>query len=414
MINILINAYAVAPNWGSEQGVGWHWIINIAKYCNVYVITEGEWKDEIEEAVKKLPHMNNLHFFYNPVDDKIRKMCWNQGDWRFYHYYAKWQYSTLRIAEEICSRISIDVIHQLNMVGFREPGLLWKIKGPKYVWGPLSGCSLTKLSYFRDAPLKTKLKCTFKNCMNWFQVRYSKKVRSAFNRADVLITPRGDVHELVAKIYKKKSLIISETGVVNQCVPLENVRHLDNDCFNILWVGRFIYTKKLDIALRTMEQLKHLLNIKLHIVGFGLNNEDNYYKELAEKLGVSDMCIWYGRQDNTQVMDLMQQMDVFLFTSIAEVTSTVILEAMQNRLPIVCHNACGFGPIVDESIGRKIEMTDSIQASCDFAKELEYLYNNRSVIAEMRGNFDEKVKILTYEYKGKLMYETYLRLLNRQ
>ena len=30
MLNILINAYAVAPNWGSEQGVGWNWIINIA------------------------------------------------------------------------------------------------------------------------------------------------------------------------------------------------------------------------------------------------------------------------------------------------------------------------------------------------------------------------------------------------
>ena len=51
MINVLINAYAVAPNWGSEQGLGWNWVINLAKYCNVHVITEGEWRKEIEEAV---------------------------------------------------------------------------------------------------------------------------------------------------------------------------------------------------------------------------------------------------------------------------------------------------------------------------------------------------------------------------
>ena len=50
MINVLLNAYAVAPNWGSEQGLGWNWVINLAKYCNVYVITEGEWQKEIMSA----------------------------------------------------------------------------------------------------------------------------------------------------------------------------------------------------------------------------------------------------------------------------------------------------------------------------------------------------------------------------
>ena len=94
MINVLINAYAVSPNWGSEPGLGWNWVTNLAKYCNVYVITEGEWKQEIEAAVEKLPQKDNLHFYYNPLPDRIRKMCWNQGDWRFYKYYRQWQEKT--------------------------------------------------------------------------------------------------------------------------------------------------------------------------------------------------------------------------------------------------------------------------------------------------------------------------------
>ncbi len=32
MLNVLINAYAVSPNWGSEPGMGWNWII---KYCSL-------------------------------------------------------------------------------------------------------------------------------------------------------------------------------------------------------------------------------------------------------------------------------------------------------------------------------------------------------------------------------------------
>ena len=49
MINVLINAYACSPNWGSEPGMAWNWISNLATYCNLFVITEGEWKEEIEK-----------------------------------------------------------------------------------------------------------------------------------------------------------------------------------------------------------------------------------------------------------------------------------------------------------------------------------------------------------------------------
>ena len=125
MLNILINAYAVAPNWGSEQGVGWNWIVNIARYCKCYVITEGEWRMEIESALEELPHKENIIFYYNPVSDEVRKMCWNQGDYRFYYHYEQWQIKTLEIARQICKEHRIDVLHQLNMVGFREPGFLW-------------------------------------------------------------------------------------------------------------------------------------------------------------------------------------------------------------------------------------------------------------------------------------------------
>ena len=103
MLNILINAYAVAPNWGSEQGMAWNWITNIAKYCKCFVITEGEWRSEIEDALKEHPLRENITFFYNPVLQKVRDMCWNQGDWRFYYYYHKWQKSTLKIAKHICN-----------------------------------------------------------------------------------------------------------------------------------------------------------------------------------------------------------------------------------------------------------------------------------------------------------------------
>ena len=123
MLKILINAYACSSGMGSEPGMAWNWVSNLAKYCELHIITEGEFREKIEEVVPTLEQGKNMHLYYNPVSDEIRKMCWNQGDWRFYKYYREWQWKTYLMAKDICASEHIDVLHQLNMIGFREPGI---------------------------------------------------------------------------------------------------------------------------------------------------------------------------------------------------------------------------------------------------------------------------------------------------
>lgn len=412
MLNILINAYACSPNWGSEPGMAWNWCSNLAKYCELFIITEGEWKKEIEDAVKTHPYGKNMHFYYNPVPQKVRDMCWNQGDWRFYYYYRKWQKSTLKIAKQICKEHKIDIIHQLNMVGFREPGLLWKIKGIPYVWGPVGGMGKIPTSFLKNVSWKQNLFCRIKNTINTLQYSFQPSVRKAIKRSDIIISAVKGVENVLKNKYGKQTIIIPETGIKERCVPIEKMPQKEEG-FNLLWVGRFISTKKLDIALQTIAKLKHLRNIKLHIVGFGMNNEDAKYKNLAKELEIEDKCIWYGKLDNVKVMELMQRMDIFFFTSIMEATSTVTLEAIQNRLPIVCHNTCGFGNIVNDSIGRKIELRTPQDSINDFAKVLEELYNDKSILEKMKPNFDKVAEDLTYEAKAKKMFEIYNSLLKR-
>ncbi len=39
MRRILVSAYACEPDKGSEQGVGWHWVLEMAKTEELWVIT---------------------------------------------------------------------------------------------------------------------------------------------------------------------------------------------------------------------------------------------------------------------------------------------------------------------------------------------------------------------------------------
>ena len=153
---ILINAYACSPNMGSEPGMAWNWCINLAKHCELYIITEGEFRDKIEGALPTLPQGKHMHFYYNPVSEEVRKMCWNQGDWRFYKHYKKWQWKTYEMAQEIIVKQHIDIVHQLNMIGFREPGYLWKLDKP-FVWGPIGGLKQFPEAYLKNAPISIQV-----------------------------------------------------------------------------------------------------------------------------------------------------------------------------------------------------------------------------------------------------------------
>ena len=127
--------------------------------------------------------------------------------------------------------------------------------------------------------------------------------------------------------------------------------------------------------------------MEFHIVGKGFTDlETERFHQIAESLGVQGVCHWYGQIPNQDVLKLMAECDVFFFTSIFEATSTVILEAIQNNLPIVCFDRCGFGPIVDKKIGIKIPCKTPKQAVRDFSASLRYLYENRSLLASMAEN----------------------------
>ena len=50
-LKVLVNAYACSPNMGSEQGMAWNWCKHLAKYSELFIITESEYKDKIEKEL---------------------------------------------------------------------------------------------------------------------------------------------------------------------------------------------------------------------------------------------------------------------------------------------------------------------------------------------------------------------------
>ena len=409
-MKILINAYACSPGMGSEPGMAWNWVSNLAKSCELHIITEGEFREKIETVVSTLEQGGNMHFYYNPVSEKIRKMCWNQGDWRFYKYYREWQWKTYLMAKDICQKEHIDILHQLNMIGFREPGYLWKLSeenGVPFVWGPVDAKDKFPVAYLDGAGLKTKLFMRLKNFLTGIQLRYSKRVLLAARQSSVIFSASSNSQRSFKKYMNIDSPLLNETGCYVQDHPI--VDKTDKETFDVLWVGKMDFRKQLALALQTVAKSENN-KLRLHIMGGG---DAESYQSLAKSYGIADKCIWHGAVSHDEVQDIMQKSDIFLFTSVAEGTPHVVLEAISNNLPVVCFDTCGQGDAVNDKVGRKIPLSFPCQSVSDFAKLLNELEDNRSLLKQLSENCKERQQELSWEEKAKTMMEWYEKILRK-
>ena len=409
MLKILINAYACSPGMGSEPGMAWNWVSNLAKFCELYIITEGEFRDRIEEVVPTLEQGKNMHFYYNPVSEEIRKMCWNQGDWRFYKYYKEWQWKTYLLAKDICKLEKIDVLHQLNMIGFREPGYLWKLSEETdipFIWGSVDAKDKFPVAYLDGAGLKTKLFMRLKNFLTGIQLRHSKRVLLAAHQASVIFSASSNSQRSFKKYMNIDSPLLNETGCYVQDHPL--IDKSQKETFDVLWVGKLDFRKQLGIALQSVA-ITGNESIRLHIVGGG---DAEPYKLLANTLGIKDKCIWHGAVSHDEVQSIMQNSDVFFFTSVAEGTPHVVLEAIGNNLPVVCFDTCGQGDAVNEKVGKKILLTNPSKSSQSFATILNEFEGNRDLLKHLSENCKQRQVELSWAEKAKTMVGWYEKIVH--
>lgn len=406
MKKILVNAYAVSPGMGSEPGLGWNWCVRLAQSCELFIITEGEFRDRIEAAVQGLPQGRNMHFFYNPVSDRVRKMCWNQGDWRFYFHYRIWQKKTLAIAREICREHPIDLIHHLNMIGFREPGFLWRIPGVPYVHGPINCKFEYPFAYWEGAPAGERMRIRLKDLISRFQMRHSSRFRGAVHRAGAVITASTDAKRLLEKYLGVDSLMMNETG----CDDRMSVHPFpEKEGLDVLWVGRLsLYSKLPDLALKAVARTGNP-RIRIHFVGPG---EPPGLRELACTLGIEKSCRWYGSVSHEEVLEMMGKSDVLLLTSVIEGTPHVVLEAMANGLPVVCFDTCGQGDIVDDSTGIKIPLTDPEDSARRFAEVLNRLESQPETLRKLSEGCARRLPALSWNAKIIQVTDLYEKLLS--
>lgn len=114
---------------------------------------------------------------------------------------------------------------------------------------------------------------------------------------------------------------------------------------DILGAGALIDTKKYNEFLEIVHQLKKqgLVNLNVILCGDGDKSED--LKIMTQKLGLSNNVVFKGRTTHQETLHLMNNAKVFLHPSVAEASSTVMMEALYSGCHTVAHLDIGIKQI---------------------------------------------------------------------
>jgi glycosyltransferase involved in cell wall biosynthesis len=409
-LKLLISAYACGPNRGSEPGMGWNFVIGLGKFHEVHVITETlKWKTEIEQHLASFPELKNnlkFHFIQKKRNKKLRKL-WPPS---YYWFYKNWQKKACQLALELDKKEKFDIVHQLNMVGYREPGYLWKIDKP-FVWGPIGGLENSPWNFLPSSGFKGLVFYTGRNIFNLFQRNLSKRAKQAAKRNNaVLIAATPGNQKLISDLWNTNSQVICEVGqedIGTEIVP--STRSGTNEPLKIIWSGLHTPRKNLPLLLDALEKVK--FSFELHILGKG--EMTNNWKKIAQNKGLTEHCVWYGWTERQEAIEIMSTGHVFCITSISDLTSTVTLEALSYGLPIICLDHCGFSQVVTEECGIKIPVDSPRKAAINIAKALKTLYDDENYRQNLSKGAIDRASHFSWEKKIEKLNSIYISLLKK-
>jgi glycosyltransferase involved in cell wall biosynthesis len=359
---ILLSAFECNPFVGSDAEVGWQWARQLSRRnFNVTVLTRKTHQVDIEKAIAETGDCAQVRFIY--VDMRWLYRITELINPRNHLYYYFWQLRAFFAAYSLHRQQAFNLIHHVTWVSFRQPSLMGFVGAPMY-FGPVAGGDEIPHGYTRSFAFKQRAVEFFRGLLNsavrfdplmWLTYASANKIFFTSN-AHLARVPSYVQHK--AKIELAIGCDVSDVSSAPKQIPKPISKPRRGN--RLLFVGRFLGLKGMDIGLEIFERIRQVRpDVTLTIIGDG--EEHQRWKDKAVTLGVDHAIEWLGWLAKADVLKLYAEFDVFFFPSLRDSGGFVILEALQQGLPVVCFKLGGPGVIVNESCGVAVEATAEIE-----------------------------------------------------
>ena len=399
MMNYLISAYSVNPYKGSEDSIGWNWVLQYEKNYKegdrIILLTK---KFNEKDTRRGLKEFNIQHVELVIVDVPNALNWFREKHSAFHHmYYILWQHWAWLWVKH--SGIRFDVIHHVTMNDYRIPSELYNAKGAKVIWGPMGGAQVT------PRPLKVyeknQLVASFREFVNkscsWNPF-YKKALRSYYK----IYCINNETQKQISRIIGKDVPLMPELALRDEYKNLP-IRKEKNDILKIVFVGRLIGKKGIAFLVDALSLMPTDMDWELLIFGDG-DDRALIEKQIADS-GIGKNVKLMGNRPLNQIAEAYQQADVFVLPSLRETSGNVLLEAMAYAVPIVAFDTSFCRLLKEVDCGVFINTDQALEGiKEDWCKAIVTLGQDKELAKQMGLNgykyvnskltWDEKYRII--------------------
>ena len=419
-MRILLSCYYFSPYRGGEAAVGWQYATGLARLGHEVTVLYGDlagsmpMKADVERYSKETGLPANLTAVHVPPGAAARFIHDLHAKpglfFLYYPAYRLWQQANLREASRLHAAKPFDLAHHLTIIGYREPGYLWKL-GIPFVWGPINGAATLPWGFVAGLGWKGRYQHTLRNTLNWLQMRLPSRSRKAAAGAAKIWAVTEEDRRMVEEIWGFPVETMIETGA-NPSDEGAIRKRETGEPLQLVWCGILEARKSLHLVLRAMAALPEGTSCKLHVIGDGAERKE--WQSLAEGLGLGQRVEWHGRVTHAEVQALMSAGHALIHSSVKEGTPHVVLEAMALGMPVICHDACGMGVAVDETSGLKVPMRDPATSVSGFRDAILRLCDEPDLLPKLSQGALDRASLLTWDNKVKQVAATYQHILTRK
>jgi len=179
-----------------------------------------------------------------------------------------------------------------------------------------------------------------------------------------------------------------------------------DDSFTILYVGRIIQEKGVDVLINAFSRIvSRNQKIKLVIVGDG--EEIITLKKLVQKLELTNQVVFTGFVDGTKRFDYYSKADVFVHpANWPEPFGRSLLEAMSFDVPVIVSDV-GAPPEIVGDAGLVFKSNDVEDLKC----KLELLLYDQNLLCKLKNNCSRNLDNYSPDLVMKKIFTLYKKLL---
>ena len=399
MMNYLISAYSVNPYKGSEDSIGWNWVLQYEKNYKegdrIILLTK---KFNEKDTRRGLKEFNIQHVELVIVDVPNALNWFREKNSAFHHmYYILWQHWAWLWVKH--SGIRFDVIHHVTMNDYRIPSELYKAKGAKVIWGPMGGAQVTPrpLKVYEKNQLVASFREFINKSCSWNPF-YKKALRSYYK----IYCINNETKKQISRIVGKDVPLMPELALRDEYKNLP-IRNGNNDIFKIVFVGRLIGKKGIAFLIDALSLMPTDMNWELLIFGDG-DDRGLIEKQIADS-DIGKNVKLMGNRPLNQIAEAYQQADVFVLPSLRETSGNVLLEAMAYAVPIVAFDTSFCRLLKEVDCGVFVNTEQALEGiKKDWCKAIVMLGRDKKLAKRMGMNgykyvnsrltWDEKYKVI--------------------